>query len=121
MDEDRMRHLLELAARIEQVALDGDIHQELILMALENIRELMLHHTPPAVEPQAEIQARPAPAQMPIPQIWLQAEPIADQGEFLDPLHSFRNPEPVCYDELDPNQLAQLNEIPFLFHNGGWP
>lgn len=120
MNEEGMRKLLELGALIEQLAIKSEIHQEIALASLEGIREMVLRdHVPPSVEPQAEIQARPA-SQIPIPQIWLQSEPITEQEAFPEPPHACRTsvPEPVCFDELDPNQLAQVNTIPFLFHNG---
>ena len=121
MEEDRMRRLLELGALIEQQSAGSSVHIEIALKALEDIRDLLLRDpVPPAVEPQATMQVVQPALQVPMPQIWdFQSEPIPEQEIFVDQHPAYNGiSESLCFDELDSNQLAQLRDIPFLFHFG---
>lgn len=108
--------LLELGALIEQMSIETPMQVEIALLALSNIRDLILKDTqPPAVEPYEE-RGR---AGVPMPQVWIQPEPIADleknTAQYMEG-PGMAMGEPLGFDTLDEEMLEQVKSIPFLYH-----
>ena len=112
----RTAQLLELGALIEQISITSPVQVEIALAALSDIRDLVQKDTqPPAVEPMEE-RNRPG---IPMPQVWIQPEPITDleknTAQFIEGPGNTMG-EPLCFDTLDEETLEQVRNSPFLWH-----
>jgi hypothetical protein len=108
-----MQELLRYGAQVEQMSRASPFSQ---YIALTHLSDLVDSFNQEPVQPPHAMTARAA--QLPLPQIWVQSEPIPDPDViFGDPTLFGPTSEPICFDDLDSRQLAQVRNIPFLFHN----
>jgi hypothetical protein len=108
-----MQELLKYAAQVEQICRMNPFCQHIALTHLSDLVDNFNHE--PVCPP--HMMATRA-AQLPLPQIWVQSEPVPDPDTiFNDPSYLGPTNEPICFDDLDSRQLAQVRTIPFLFHN----
>lgn len=108
--------LLEIAAAIEQFTVKKPELVKLALVSLQNIKNVLINHTDNPLMPTAQqLQLSLEPT----PQVPADAEFNSNFQFFNDPLPANFNSHgtEVCFDELDSMQLAQVQNIPFLFHN----
>jgi hypothetical protein len=108
----KTKRLLEYGAQIERLSKDNSLAQSIALAHLGDLLDLLRHET---VGPGHLMQAHVA--QPPLPQIWITSEPIPDADLIFGEQALFGTSEPICFDLLDSSQLAQVRNIPFLFHN----
>ncbi|KAK8870468.1 hypothetical protein M9Y10_008350 [Tritrichomonas musculus] len=116
-----IERLLEIAAAIEQFTVKKPELVKLALISLHNIKEVLINHTDnPLVPPAQQLQLNLDPT----PQVSLPTEEFNSNFQpFNDTLPANFNSHgtEVCFDELDSMQLAQVQNIPFLFHNNDIP
>ena len=110
--------LLEIAAAIEQFTVKKPELVKLAIISLQNIKEVLINHTDnPLVLPAQHLQLNLEPT----PQVSVPADVEFNTNlQFLNdslPANFNSNGAEVCFDELDSMQLAQVQNIPFLFHN----
>lgn len=99
-----MEHLLELGAEIEQDSLLTPFHTEIALIALESMRNMLLH------SPQPATIVADVPQNIPI------AAPEEIPSNEEDESDIDKNPIIETISDLNPIQRAQVSYIPFLHH-----
>lgn len=114
--------LLEVAAAIEQFTVKKPELVKLALISLKNIKNVLINHADNPLMPstqQLQLNLDSAP-QVSVP---ADVEFTSNFQIFNDPLPANFNSHgtEVCFDELDSMQLAQVQNIPFLFHNNDIP
>ena len=111
--------LLEIAAAIEQFTVKKPEMVKLALISLHNIKDVLINQTENALVPAQQLQHNLEVE--PTPQVSVPADAELNTGFQLlnDPLPANFNSHgtELCFDELDSMQLAQVQNIPFLFHN----
>lgn len=109
--------LLEIVAAIEQFTVKKPELVKLALISLQNVKKVLLNHTEnPLMSSVQQLQLNLEST----PQVNAPADVEFNSNfQFFNDLPANFNSHgtEVCFDELDSMQLAQVQNIPFLFHN----